>query len=60
MLVDKESATHSRPWEMNKHFIIPIQRSHADLVKFNKYSPDYETIRNCIVDILARQFGRRQ
>ncbi|KAI8711215.1 Protein SERAC1 [Fusarium sp. LHS14.1] len=60
VLVDKESATHSRPWEMNKHFIIPIQRPHADLVKFNKYSPDYEIIRNCIVDILTRQFGRRQ
>ncbi|KAF4466787.1 DNAJ domain-containing [Fusarium albosuccineum] len=60
VLVDKQSATHSRPWEMNKHVIIPIQRPHADLVKFEKYSPDYEKIRNCIREILGRQFGRRQ
>lgn len=60
VLVDNESATHSRPWEMNNNFIIPIQRPHADLAKFEKYSPDYEKVRNCIEEILAKRFGRRE
>ncbi|CAH0027341.1 unnamed protein product [Clonostachys rhizophaga] len=54
VLVDKASATHGRPWEMNNQFIIPIQRTHSDLVKFDsKYSHDYEKVRGCFNEILG-------
>ncbi|CAG9990679.1 unnamed protein product [Clonostachys byssicola] len=54
VLVDKASATHGRPWEMNNQFIIPLQRTHSDLVKFDsKYSHDYEKVRGCFNEILG-------
>ncbi|CAH0057911.1 unnamed protein product [Clonostachys solani] len=55
VLVDKASATHGRPWEMNNQFIIPIQRSHSDLVKFEKYSPDYDKVQGCFNEILGSE-----
>lgn len=52
MLVDKKSATHNRPWEMDTRFIIPINRTHADLVKFEPYSHDYEMVLECLRELL--------
>ncbi|VUC33473.1 unnamed protein product [Clonostachys rosea] len=61
VLVDKASATHGRPWEMNTQFIIPIQRTHSDLVKFDNPSPEYEKVRGCLIDILGsgKSLGHR-
>lgn len=33
-LVDRSSATHGRPWEIDERFIQPIHRDHSGLVKF--------------------------
>jgi protein SERAC1 len=64
VLVDKDSATHSRPWEMDPRFIIAVDRSHSDLVKFERYSDDYEHVLACIrlllensADIVSRRFN---
>jgi hypothetical protein len=64
VLVDKDSATHGRPWEMDSRFIIAIDRNHSDLVKFERYSDDYERVLACIrlllensVDIVSRRFN---
>lgn len=58
VLVDEDSATHSRPWEMEgTDHRIPIRRSHADLVKFEQYSPDYVMVRGCIRDVLNRHYS---
>ncbi|KID87136.1 ankyrin repeat-containing protein [Metarhizium guizhouense ARSEF 977] len=58
VLVDEDSATHSRPWEMKgTDHRIPIRRSHADLVKFEQYSTDYVMVRGCIRDVLNRYYS---
>jgi hypothetical protein len=46
VLVDKTSATHCRAWENNHHFILAINRNHADLVKFSRYEEDYFRVRS--------------
>jgi hypothetical protein len=63
ILVDKDSATHSRPWEIDPQFIVAIDRAHSDLVKFERYSDDYEHVFNCIqlllenaTDTVSRRF----
>jgi protein SERAC1 len=64
VLVDKDSATHSRPWEVDPRFIVAIDRTHSDLVKFERYSDDYEHVLACIrlllenaTDIVSRRFN---
>lgn len=58
VLVDEDSATHSRPWEMEgTDHRIPIRRSHADLVKFEQYNTDYVMVRGCIRDVLNRYYS---
>lgn len=64
ILVDKDSATHSRPWETDSRFIIAVDRSHSDLVKFERYSDDYERVLACIrlllensADIVSHRFN---
>ena len=63
VLVAKESAIHGRPWEMQPRFIIAVDRSHSDLVKFEQGSDDYEHVLTCIrllledvTDIVCRRF----
>ena len=64
VLVAKDSAIHSRPWEMDPRFIIAVDRSHNDLVKFERYSDDYEHVLACLrlllenaTDIVSRRFN---
>lgn len=64
VLVAKDSAIHSRPWEMDSRFVIAIDRSHSDLVKFERYSGDYEHVLACLrlllenaTDIVSRRFN---
>lgn len=52
VLVSKESATNSRPWEQGVRFNIPIYRDHSDLVKFERYSVDYDKVLACILELL--------
>lgn len=66
VLVDKNSATHSRPWEVDSRFIVAVDRNHSDLVKFGRYSDDYERVLACIrlllenaTEIVSRRFGPR-
>lgn len=51
VLVDRDSATHSRPWEMSTKFIIPINRNHSDLVKFERLSDGYEKVLDRIREV---------
>lgn len=44
VLVDSASATHSRPWEFEDRYVLAINRSHSDLVKFTKQDVDYEVV----------------
>jgi protein SERAC1 len=44
VLVDSASATHSRPWELEDRYVQAINRSHSDLVKFNKQDEYYEVV----------------
>jgi protein SERAC1 len=62
-LVNSASATHSRPWELEEHYVQPINRTHSDLVKFAKQDHDYEIIRGHLqrfsrisVDAVAKRF----
>lgn len=64
VLVDRDSATHSRPWEVDDTYIIPINRAHSDLVKFERHSDDYETVLRHLKrlvrtskDVVARRFS---
>jgi hypothetical protein len=64
VLVDKDSATHSRPWETEPRYILAIDRNHSDLVKFERYSDDYERVLACIrmllenaADVVLRRFN---
>lgn len=65
ILVTKESATHSRFWEMEPRFIVAVNRPHSDLVKFERYSADYEHVLTCMrgllhnaTDIVSRRFAQ--
>lgn len=44
VLVDIASATHGRPWELDDRYILALNRTHSDLVKFSKQDEDYEVI----------------
>jgi hypothetical protein len=52
ILVDKDSATQSRPWETSDRYIMSINRSHSDLVKFSKHDHEYEIVLDCLRDFL--------
>ncbi|OIW32574.1 hypothetical protein CONLIGDRAFT_699412 [Coniochaeta ligniaria NRRL 30616] len=52
ILVDKDSATHSRPWDKSPRFLVPIKRSHSELGKFERYSDDYEIVLRCILELV--------
>ncbi|CAM1509526.1 Fc.00g032650.m01.CDS01 [Cosmosporella sp. VM-42] len=49
ILVTKDSANHA---ETSSRFLIPINRSHSELVKFERYSDDYERALGCLREIL--------
>ncbi|KAB5522022.1 hypothetical protein GE09DRAFT_1293739 [Coniochaeta sp. 2T2.1] len=59
VLVNKGSATHGRPWERSPRFVIPIDRSHSDIVKFERFSNDYEAVLTCIRELLQLRFQRQ-
>ncbi|KAB5522810.1 hypothetical protein GE09DRAFT_1293597 [Coniochaeta sp. 2T2.1] len=59
VLVNKESATHGRPWERSPRFVIPIDRSHSDIVKFERFSNDYEAVLTYIRELLQLRFLRQ-
>jgi hypothetical protein len=44
VLVGIASATHGRPWELEDRYILAINRTHSDLVKFSKQDDDYEVV----------------
>ncbi len=44
VLVDIASATHGRPWELEERYILAINKTHSDLVKFSKQGEDYEVV----------------
>ncbi|KAL9566313.1 hypothetical protein ACKAV7_009672 [Fusarium commune] len=49
ILVTKDSANHT---DKHSRFLIPINRSHSELVKFERYNDDYERVLECIREIL--------
>ncbi|KAK2691437.1 hypothetical protein QWA68_008919 [Fusarium oxysporum] len=49
ILVSKDSANHTEEYS---RFLIPINRSHSELVKFERYSDDYERVLGCLQEIL--------
>ncbi|KAK2477469.1 hypothetical protein H9L39_09957 [Fusarium oxysporum f. sp. albedinis] len=49
ILVSKDSANHTEEYS---RFLIPINRSHSELVKFERYSDDYERVLECLQEIL--------
>jgi len=55
VLVNKESATHSRPSETAARFILPINRAHSEIVKFERFSDDYECVLACIRELLENR-----
>ena len=67
VLVDIHSATHSRPNDLGNDCIVPINRSHSDLVKFSKFDSCYsDTCRyllkfqNTACDIITKRFGEEK
>ncbi|KAF2138220.1 uncharacterized protein K452DRAFT_90057 [Aplosporella prunicola CBS 121167] len=42
-LVDRNSATHGRPFDSNEHYVQPIDRNHSELVKFQSNVDDVYT-----------------
>jgi hypothetical protein len=44
VLVDRASATHGRPWELEDRYVLAINRSHSDLVKFTKEDEVYDLV----------------
>jgi protein SERAC1 len=49
ILVTKDSANHT---DQHSRFLIPINRSHSELVKFERYSDDYERVLEYIREVL--------
>jgi hypothetical protein len=44
IVVDRFSATHSRPWENEEYHMQAMNRRHSDLVKFSCHDHDYERV----------------
>src|ERR1700722_19312642 len=44
VLVDINSATHGRPWDIGAHCVLAINRCHSNLVKFSKQDEVYEVV----------------
>jgi hypothetical protein len=44
VLVNTASATYGRPWELVDRYVLAINRSHSNLVKFTKQDEDYEVV----------------
>ncbi len=63
-LVNQESATHGRAWENRNRFVIALNRSHSELVKFRKHEEDYEIVLDRINELLQemkrRESGARE
>ncbi|KAH9204746.1 hypothetical protein DL95DRAFT_376793 [Leptodontidium sp. 2 PMI_412] len=51
-LVDIESAINGRPWESDSRFIMPIDRTHSEMAKFEPCSDDYERVLGCLMLLL--------
>lgn len=49
ILVTKDSANHA---ETFLRFLIPVNRSHSEVVKFERYSDDYERELGCLRKIV--------
>ncbi|KAF4449354.1 hypothetical protein F53441_7332 [Fusarium austroafricanum] len=59
ILVSKDSANHTEEYS---RFLIPINRSHSELAKFERYCDDYERVLGCLQEILetAREIVPRR
>ena len=53
VLVDRESAAHSRSWETSGRFVLGLNRDHSDLVKFSRSCDDYELVLGHLRDMLS-------
>ena len=52
ILVSRDSATHTRPSNDYPRFLIAINRSHSEMVKFERYSDDYEIALRCLRELV--------
>jgi hypothetical protein len=53
VLVDQESATHSRSWERSGRFVLGLNRDHSDLVKFSRGCDNYTLVLGRLRDMLS-------
>lgn len=62
VLVDRESATHGRAWEDGHAFIVALNRTHSEMVKFRRHDEDYEIVLNHVTTLMQgiRDRGRSQ
>ncbi|KZL81639.1 hypothetical protein CI238_05136 [Colletotrichum incanum] len=59
LLVTKSSATHCRPWEDGPEHICAINRSHSNIVKFEKEDDEYEKTLQRLTCLSKRAVGVR-
>ncbi|KIW72762.1 hypothetical protein PV04_00937 [Phialophora macrospora] len=60
VLVNQESATHGRAWEKRSAFVVALNRTHSELVKFRKHDEDYEIVLSRANELLQEMKRREE
>ena len=57
ILVSSASATHGRSWEVGDRYVVALNRTHSELVKFSQHDDDYEMVRDCLQQFADAAFA---
>ena len=58
VLVSKESALHCKPWKLGVDQVIPLNRTHSDMVKFRANDHEYDKVLGRLRTLVQRACSR--